>query len=564
VLTCSLASCSSEPDVEGGTSPGGDAGLDANADAATDAGAGGGASDGGGGAGGSLPEICSETENLTRGWQSAVVSYGADGHLVYQEDAERNRIPDFSFAGYRNGEVPLPQVATVKEIEPIDGDDTAHVQAAIDEVGAMPLDAAGLRGALLLRAGEYQIAGTLEVAARGVVLRGVGDGSDPAANTILRAVGNTPHQRTVLVVGSGTSSRWRDEVDGSRTDITSDFVAVGARTFDVVDASHLAIGDNVIVVHPCTSAWLTAVDHGGTAADAPWTVDSQPLYFSRYVTGLSGNTVTVDVPLYNHLDRSLAQSYLFVADRSSIVTNLGVESLRVDIETAGGSDENHAWNALAFVGVEDAWAVNTTTLHFGLSGVIVQTGSRITVANSRALDPVAQVTGSRMYNFNASPGQQLLFTGCEATNGRHHFVSNGTSWVSGVVFHECTSRGAYTSSEGHRRWSMAMLFDNVVETDVRSNGLRLIGLYNRGDWGTGHGWALAHSVAWSYDVGSGLGIVQKPPTAQNYAIGGAGEFTGSAPPAPYDQPEGHIEGVGTPNLVPASLYRAQLRDRLCP
>ena len=29
--------------------------------------------------------------------------------------------------------------------------------------------------------------------------------------------------------------------------------------------------------------------------------------------------------------------------------------------------------------------------------------------------------------------------------------------------------------------------------------------------------------------------------------------------------QGHaLEGVGQPNLVPASLYRAQLRDRLCP
>ena len=36
-------------------------------------------------------------------WQSTQVSYDGDGRLRYAVDAGRNRIPDFSFAGYRYG-----------------------------------------------------------------------------------------------------------------------------------------------------------------------------------------------------------------------------------------------------------------------------------------------------------------------------------------------------------------------------------------------------------------------------------------------------------------------------
>jgi hypothetical protein len=87
-------------------------------------------------------------------------------------------------------------------------------------------------------------------------------------------------------------------------------------------------------------------------------------------------------------------------------------------------------------------------------------------------------------------------------------------------------------------------------------------LYNRGHYGTSHGWAAAHSVAWNCDVGGGTLILQKPPTAQNYAIGCAGTVAGAKPPAPFAEPQGYIEGTSRPGLSPTSLYRAQLAERL--
>lgn len=507
-------------------------------------------------------------------WQSAIVHYGSAGRLVYIADSAGNRIPDFSYAGYKNGEAPIPDVPVVKTIAPIEGDNTDHIQSAILEVSFMPPDANGIRGAVLLSAGVYEIRGTLKVRADGVVLRGVGDGADPATNTILWATGDTPHQRTVVSAGGGVGTRWKEMVAGTKVNIVSDTVFVGARTFEVADASPFAVGDNIIIYHPCTEAWLRAIDWGGThsdlpaaepGVDVPWSIGSQPIVFNRYITQIEGNAITIDAPVFNHLIRALSQSYVYTYARSGLRTQIGIENLRIDIETVPGASESHAWNGIDLFQVEDAWVRNSTVLHFGLSGIRTASATRVTVENCRALDPVSEIAGGRRYNFNVYTASQLiLFKNCEATNGRHHYVSNGTSWTSGVVFLDCTSSGAFASSEGHRRWSMGLLFDNHKELDGPRPGYnpRLLGLYNRGHYGTSHGWAAAHSVAWNSDVAGGDLIVQKPPTAQNYAIGCFGNVTGVKPPASFDEPEGYIEGKNLPGLEPRSLYLAQLQERL--
>jgi hypothetical protein len=504
-------------------------------------------------------------------WQSSAVWYNEHGRLEYHRDSEFNRIPDFSYAGYKNGNADIPFIPVVKTIVPVDGDNTAHIQQAIDEVGAMTVNSSGFRGALLLSAGRYPVNGTIKINKSGVVLRGAGDGSDSALNTIIVGIGNTPAQRTILVAGGGSATLWKDQVSGTKTNIISDSVLIGDHTFVVQDASLYSVGDNIIIYHPCSEGWLQSIDYGGThsndpgaepGVDVPWGVNSYPIVFNRYITAISGNTVTVDVPLFYSLIRSRSQSYMYKYARTGIRTQIGIESLRVDIQTAGGTDEHHAWNAIDVYQLEDGWVTNCTMLHFGLSGIRTNTATRITVDNCKAIDPVSIIEGGKRYNFNLySASQHILIKNSHASNGRHHYVSNGTTYVSGCAFVDCTSQGAYTSSEGHRSWSMGLLFDNHVELDGPRSDQRLLGLYNRGYYGTSHGWSVANAVAWRCNVRSGLLIVQKPPTAQNYAIGCFGTVTGVKPPAPFSEPEGYIEGTRKDSLYPRSLYYAQLHDR---
>ncbi len=507
-------------------------------------------------------------------WQSEIVYYGGDGKLVYARDSLGNAIPDFSYAGYKNGNDTIPYVPVVKTISPVEGDNTTHINTALNEVAYFPVDENGFRGALLLEAGIYEVQNILYMKFPGVVIRGVGDGSDPSSNTILLATTNSPVNRTVLIAGGGSSSSWRHEETGTRTNILTDTVLVGESTFEVEDVSNYNVGDNIIIYHPCTDAWLEAIDYGGTHSDdpgagpedIPWEEDSQPLVFNRFITAIEGNEITIDVPVYNHLIRELSQSYIYKYTRSGIVTNLGIENLRIDIETSGSAtDENHAWNAVDLYQIEDSYVRNCTFLHFVLSGIRTNTATRITIDNCRALKPVSVIEGGKRYNFNTyTASQQILFKDCHASEGRHSYVSNGMSWNSGIVFYNCTSEDAYAASEGHRRWSMGYLWDNHRELDNTRAGYnpRRIGMYNRGYYGTSHGWGIAHSVAWNCDVMDGEIIIQQPPTAQNYGIGCFGSLVAGHGSSSFDEPEGYIEGTNQSGLNPSSLYLAQLQERL--
>ena len=505
-------------------------------------------------------------------WQSQIVIPEPDGSLTYVADSLGNQIPDFSFAGYMNSREDIPDLPQIASIAPISGDNTANIQNAINALASMPLDSSGFRGALLLEPGMYEIQGQIRLNISGVVLRGSGDQSDSTSNTILFATGNIPAQRDVLIAGSNISSMWSDSVAGTTQNIISDTVWVGAKEFKINDTSPFSVGDNIVIHFPCTEDWLAAIDSGGTFShlpgaqpgDLPWAPGSLPIIYNRYITEISSDTIKVDAPVFNTLIRSLGQAKIYKYRRSFLRTKIGIENLRISIDTSGDLDEDHAWNGIYLNTVEDSWVRNCTVEKFGQSGIYSHTASRITIDNCRAIDPDALIEGGRRYNFNAYHASQLiLYKNCHASDGRHSYMSNGTSSASGIVFLDCTSEGAYAASEGHRQWSQGILFDNHREIDAPRNGFnpRRIGLYNRGFFGTSHGWSAVHSVAWNCDVNGAEIHVQKPPTAQNYAIGCKGIITGASPPNSFDVEEGFIEGSNVPGLEPRSLFYAQLQSR---
>ena len=515
-------------------------------------------------------EICLLNKaNPPLGWESELVTFGEDGKLHYTLDKEKNRIPDYSYAGYRYGEVQPPNVPEVSSISPIAGDNTAHIQKALDAVAARQPDAKGFRGALVLKPGVYELRNTIQIKANGVVLRGSGDGENPAQDTILVAkvvdkpvVQKPDHDerkplRSVVILGTGDSTPWEQ---GTATNITDDFVPVNSFSFSVEDASLFKEGDRIIIKHPSTQKWIDALDGGGVVEKSPWKPGSADIAYYRRVVRTEGSKIYLDAPIYNHLNRKLSQCSAYTVKSRNILTNVGLENLRIDIDK-GGEDEKFLWNGVGVLGAEDAWVRNITALHFGLASVYTEGALRVTVSDVKAFDPIAVRTGGRMYNFNTEKHSQfILFQNCEATNGRHHFISNGTSSASCIVFHKCKSKGKSdkdgSASEGHRLWTQAMLFDNIHEDSSDTGSISLI---NRGDFGSGHVWAAAHSTIWNYN---GSIVVQKPPTAQNYGISSTGKvqkkfrFPGAI---------GSVEGEGEKGtLSPASLYEAQLQERLQP
>jgi len=165
--------------------------------------------------------------------------------------------------------VALPQVPTrVTVPAPSGGDDTAAIQNAINQASALPLDAQGFRGAVQLAAGRYRLAGRLAITSSGVV----------------------PVGGTALTLGS---------------------------------AAGLAVGDQVVVERPTTQAWIDAL--GMTGLWSPnWSLRSE-----RTITAISGNRITVDVPLTTALEKQYTQALVYKYGYPRI-NHVGIENLSSD------------------------------------------------------------------------------------------------------------------------------------------------------------------------------------------------------------------------------------------
>lgn len=522
-------------------------------------------------------------------WTSRLVSSDDAGQLVYHPDEDGYVLPDFSYAGYRNGEQSIPEVKVVRVVEPIDGDNTRHLQEAIDSVGALPLGVDGFRGALLLKKGLYSVSGPLRVNHKGVVLRGEGNGPDPLHNTVVfdtqRDRSGGAAWRSVLLLGAVTKDNWEDNKQDEEA-ILDEIVPVGAREIRIARNENYKEGDDIVIHHPCTDAWLEAVNYGDVG-DKPvrikdWTNDTAPIYYRRKVTRVvHHNSVTVlefDAPVFYSLQKSLSQSVVY-RYRPTALQNIGLENLRVDCSSAAIPDEQHAWNAIGFVNVENAWALDVAAVHFAQAGFFTERATQLTFERCLAMDPVARVWGGRMYNFNlAERSQLILFKDCYARGGRHNFVSNGTSTVSGCVIYRCKSEGSRTTSEGHRIWSQGLLFDSYEDFNPLSDKewMAVLGFYNRWNMGSGHGWAMVHGVLWNCNLRTDHSSAsakqnspvrtrsaiycEQPPTAQNYVIGCWLESVNDV--RSYKHESGYVEGTNRAGLFPASLYEAQLKDRM--
>ena len=164
------------------------------------------------------------------------VHFGTNGLLTYYSDNMGNHLPDFSYAGYMQGGVPLPTVPVKLTISPVAGDNTTKIQGAINTVSGMAPDTNGFRGAVLLNPGVYTIAGTLSMSASGVVLRGSGDNTN--TGTVLLVTGTS---RTVITVGG--SGSWTQV--GNSYSITDPYVPLGATNVHINGG--IAWGTNVTV-----------------------------------------------------------------------------------------------------------------------------------------------------------------------------------------------------------------------------------------------------------------------------------------------------------------------------
>lgn len=482
------------------------------------------------------------------------------------------RLPDLSYAGYRNGEVPPPEVDELGDHEVFDvsdqgadptgeADSTLAVQAAIDAA-----EAAG-GGLVWLPEGLYRLDGLLEVTASGVVLAGAGPEATRLFFTEGTGMSDRHHLSFTGVLAEGEDLPLR--ADGAAFDDTV--------LLDASDAAGLTPGDAVSV------GWVITEDFVAEhAMEGIWQVSNgewRPFFRRRVLAVDDDGTVTLDVPLrYPALLRDEASLRVETGQLREVgVQDLSV-STTVSWEEAWSNDRSHA---IALSGVLDAWVRRVASFespaglddrgrHLQSGGVLVVHSARVSVLETELALPQHRGGGGNGYLFEVSRSSEVLFADCAADQGRHNFIQNWDFGTSGVVFLRSRSTGgrAYSdSSEGFATTGMSefhhqLAMANLIDGGWTDDGWQAI---NRWAYSSGAGHTATESVFWGLD---GPGSLTSYQAGRGYVVGTGTELVVETEATDLGfsygtLPSDRTEGLGAAaSLEPASLYEDQLARRL--
>jgi len=459
-----------------------------------------------------------------------------DGNLEYSFDSKGNRIPDFSYSGYMAGNVPIPNVPIRIVVPLIEGDATDHIQSALDYVATLSTDKNGIRGAVLLKKGQYDISGSLEINRSGVILRGSGMDEE---GTILIGKGMERH---TLVRISGSD----DKIYFNEQAITDNYVPINAMSFRVENSDAFSQGDNVLIRRPATQSWINEIgmtEFGGETEWIGWNAGERDKIWNRTITSVKEDVISIDAPLTTSLDSSFGGGKIMKFEWPGRIKHTGVEHIRLmsSYNENNHKDESHRWMAITMENVRDSWVRQVTFKHFAGSAVAtLESSSRITVEDCISLEPISEI-GAHRRNTYWSSGQQILFQRVYAENGYHDFSVGYHASL--TVFVQASSYKPYNFSGTTDSWASGILFDIV---NIDGGAIRL---KNRMQEAQGAGWTAANSVIWQ----SSASIIEsfQPPGAYNWVFGA------------WAEPSGDAYWVDTNNHIqPRSLYYAQLKNRI--
>jgi len=265
---------------------------------------------------------------------TSLIAYDTSGKLSYTKDSKGNQLPDFSHVGYKNSEVAIPTVAVVKTVYPVDGDNWANIQNAINQVAAMPAGTDGFRGAILFKKGLYKVSDTIQIKTSGIVLRG--EGTDTINGT--RFLATTLSQYTLFNFQGKTGIA----PTGTKRATLDPYIPYGSNKLNVTSASStFKLGDSVLVERIPDSNWINLL----TMAQWGWTPTAYNVYFQRKITAISGNSFTVDAPFVDIIDTNYAVGSV-MKYKSPSLQNCGIENMALLSAYTSDTAENHGWFAV--------------------------------------------------------------------------------------------------------------------------------------------------------------------------------------------------------------------------
>lgn len=470
--------------------------------------------------------------------------WGANG----EKWSPASRLPDFSRAGYHNGERSIPDVPTVSAVTQFgavgDGkaDDTDAFLRAIEETES---------GTILVPAGRYVITARLRITKPNVVLRG--EGEDKTFLVIPRSLQQLQPSDGYTALGvrklhysfGSAFLEMNGRSEGARIGKVTAPSRRGDRTLVCEETGSAKVGD-WILLKMTLNADLGRHIHGGQDAGEDTLARPRSIEWVARVEAVEGNRLVVDRPL--RID--VRPEWGAVVHRyEPTVYESGVEGLT--FEFPGVEKKRHlleeGFNGIQFNNVANCWVRNVRFIDADM-------GIKVGRARFCQIEDVAFVEAKRTGRtghhaiWAVSNSQECLFQRFRVeTTYIHDLTVEG--FAHGNVFRDGSGRSL--NLDHHRNGPYENLFTNL---DV-GNPKRMWASSGRGDRGPHSG---ARTTAWNlrHDGGE-VGRPRKPKQMfpQINIIGVAGYEPEKDPNGIWVEPLG-----GT--VIPPDLYQAQRNRRL--
>jgi len=496
--------------------------------------------------------------------ESSLVYPGNDGKLVYEkhpntaESNADNIMIDFSHCGFMGGGVAIPDVPVKVTLYPQFGDDQERIQAAIDYVSGLEPDAQGYRGAVLLKAGSYELGNALlsqsdalQIRKSGVVLRGEGQGSD---GTVLTSSFEVKHQMIA------TRPQRPSAGQSDKTRISDSYVGSGVHGFHVEDASGYSVGDTIFVRFTPNQTWLdeTYANAYMGDGDIDWDTDTYTLNYERIITHVEQDSIAIHSPVILPMqDKYGGGEIVKLTYPEPRLNRVGVENMRLVgtgiTPSCLADNPNRLKTAVHFSYTENSWIRQITVLHTSNSLFKMWDSHHNTIEDCASIEPLGPKRAGYRYTFYFDAASSHNF--CQRTytdDGRHDYVLGPRIPGPNVFLDGVSERGG--TQGPHQRLATGTLFDNLKLESM-------IALEHRNGSGSGHSWAGVQSTLWNTESPSI--ICDAPAGHLNYAIGNTGNevlswYVDNTQAGVY---RGYYDSHGT-HVAPRSLYLKQLEDRL--
>ena len=496
-------------------------------------------------------------------------------------------LPDYSYAGYRWGDEPIPTPgaseatiirATDHGVIADDGrDDTAGLRAAVATasrvdgwaVVQLPRGEVELRNLLFIERGEFVLRGA-----------GSGDGGTVLSVPVPMAEMDQPQVMSDLneyliandkTVKSGeyfTPYSWTGGIVWTRvpegTEAASNAALAevtggrrGAQSFSVTNAASLEVGETVRL------GWFSreganspVLKHiygmeSGLDGSRLWENPDEPLVTQEVtITGIDGRTVTVHEPLLH----DLRPEWSAVLEKETRLEHVGIEGLRFQFPDApyAGHHLEPGFNAIYLTDLRDGW-VRDVAFENADSGILSDRCANLTLTGIEVHGRVGH------YGIHLGDVERALLTDFETSGWMEHPVSFNTGARQSVITH---GRIVSPQLDQHRGANHTNLYDDLQTVEPREEE-RVFEHGGAGYWGPTHGVA---NTFWNVR----LIMEDAPESATPLVLDGikaSGEGTAfvvgftSNVPVQIDYPGAVVEGTNRPGLAVPSLYEYQLARR---